>query len=376
MLLPLKYRIYCLLASLIVFHYLQANEKPVITYLGIEHGLSNNQVTCVYQDHRGFMWFGTYDGLNQYDGYSFKVYRNRLNDPGSLIHNFINVITQDAAGNLWVGTRRGICVYNSSTARFSPLYYTPYGEKIIKPAYFATWAIRADTNGNMYIATARAGLLFYNRETQQAVQLPFNNGAVSDTRYYASALEYDNKHRLWIFIRGVGLCVLDSKTNEIKIVNAGVTNGLSLQADQSGNLWIGTDEGVYKYEITNNKLFPVLTIHFRVPDLNLDNENNLWVASDGAGVFIINLATMAINRLVRPDNKELLTSKAIFSVYQDRDARKWIGTLRGGINVIEPGKNRFGTMRHDPLNTNSLINDFTLSFCEDREQGIWIGTDG
>jgi ligand-binding sensor domain-containing protein len=174
----------------------------------------------------------------------------------------------------------------------------------------------------------------------------------------------------------VGLCILDLKTNKIKVVNTGVINGLSLQADQLGNLWIGTDEGVYKYEITNNKLFPVLTTHFRVPDLNLDNENNLWVASDGAGVFIINLATMAINRLVRPDNKELLTSKAIFSVYHDKDGRKWIATLRGGINVIEPGKNRFGTIRHDPLTANSLVNDFTLSFCEDREQGIWIGTDG
>lgn len=376
MLLPLKYRICCLLVSLMMYHSLQAYEKPVITYLGIEHGLSNNQVTCIYQDHRGFMWFGTYDGLNQYDGYTFKVYRNRLKDSGSLIHNFINVITQDVKGNLWVGTRRGISIYNSSTASFSPLYYIPYGEKVIKPAWFATWAIMAERNGNMYIGTAGGGLLFYNPKTPQAVQLPFNHGGVSDTHYYVSALEYDNNHRLWLFVRGVGLCVIDTKTNGINIVNTGITNGLSLQADKLGNLWIGTDEGVYKYEITNNKLLPVLTTHFRVPDLNLDNENNLWVASDGAGVFTINLPGMTITRLVRHDNKELLTSKAVFSVYQDRDGRKWIGTLRGGINVIEPGKNRFGTIRHDPLNNNSLVNDFILSFCEDREQGIWIGTDG
>jgi signal transduction histidine kinase/ligand-binding sensor domain-containing protein/DNA-binding response OmpR family regulator len=376
MLLPLKYRICCLLVSLMVFHSLHAFEKPAITYLGIEHGLSNNQVTCIFQDHRGFMWFGTYDGLNQYDGYTFKVYRNRLKDSGSLIHNFINVITQDPTGNLWVGTRRGVCIYNSSTAKFSPLYFNSYDENVIKPAYFATWAIRSATNGNMYIGTASGGLLFYNRKTQQAIQIPFNHGGISDTRYFVSALEYDNNHHLWLFIRSVGLCVLDTKTNEIKIVNTGVTNGLSLQADRLGNLWIGTDEGVYKYEITNNKLISVLTTHFRVPDLDLDNENNLWVASDGAGVFIIDLTRMTSTRLVRDDNKELLTSKAVFSVYHDKDGRKWIGTLRGGINVIEPGKNRFGTIRHDPLNPNSVVNDFILSFCEDREQGLWIGTDG
>lgn len=376
MLLPLKYRICCLLASLMIFHSLLAYEKPEITSLGIEHGLSNNQVTCIYQDRRGFMWFGTYEGLNRYDGYTFKVYRNRLNDSGSLGHNFINVITQDAAGNLWVGTRRGISIYNRSTAKFSPLYYTPYREKVIKPAWFATWAFKADANDNMYIGTAGGGLLFYNRGMQQTVQLPFKHEGVFDTRYYVSALEYDNKHRLWLLVRGTGLCMLDAETKEIKIVNTSVKNGLSLQADRSGHLWIGTDEGVYKYEITNNKLIPVLTTHFRVPDLNLDNENNLWVATDGAGVFIIDLPRMSVTRLVRHDNKELLTSKAIFAVYHDRDGRKWIGTLRGGINIIEPGKNRFGTVRHDPLNANSLINDFTLSFCEDREKGIWIGTDG
>src|SRR5688572_13325071 len=289
MLLPLKYRIYCLLASLIVFHSLQANEKPVITYLGIEHGLSNNQVTCIYQDHRGFMWFGTYDGLNQYDGYSFKVYRNRLKDSGSLIHNFINVITEDSSRNLWVGTRRGICIYNSSTARFSKLYYMPYGEKEIKPADFAVWAIKADANGNMFIGTAYDGLLFYNRKTQKTIQLPFKHGKGSDTHYYVSALEFDNNNRLWLFVRGVGLCVFDAGTKQIKVVNTGIKNGLSLQADKMGNLWIGTDEGVHKYEIINNKLLSVLTTNFRVPDLCLDNENLLWVASDGAGVFTIDL---------------------------------------------------------------------------------------
>ena len=376
MLLILKYRIYFLLASLVVFNSLQANEKPVITYLGIEHGLSNNQVTCIYQDHRGFMWFGTYDGLNQYDGYTFKVYRNRLKDSGSLIHNFINVITEDSTGNLWVGTRRGTCIYNSNTARFSKLYYTPYGEKEIKPADFAARAISADANGNMFIGTADEGLLLYNRKTQKTVQLPFNHGEGSDTHYYVSALEFDNNHRLWLFVRGVGLCVFDATTNEIKIVNTDVKNGLSLRADHMGNLWIGTDEGVHKYEIINNKLLPVLTTNSRVPYLCLDHENHLWVASDGAGVFIIRLPEMDITPLVRPDKKSLLTSNAIFSVYQDRDGRIWIGTLRGGINVIEPGKNRFGTIRHDPFIANSLVHDFILSFCEDRQQNIWIGTDG
>jgi signal transduction histidine kinase/ligand-binding sensor domain-containing protein/DNA-binding response OmpR family regulator len=377
MLLPLLYRMYCLLVVLVVFHSLQANDKPGIAYLGIEHGLSNNQVTCIYQDRRGFMWFGTYDGLNQYDGYNFKVYRNKLKDSGSLIHNFINVITEDPKGNLWVGTRRGTCIYNSSTARFSTLYYLPYGEKEMKPANFAAWAIKADTNGNMFIATAEQGLLLYNATTQRTIQLPFKQGTAAATRYYVSALEFDSKHRLWLFVQGVGLCVFNTNTNEIQIAYTGIKNGISLLFDPMENCWIGTDEGVYKYEITGNKLSSVLTTHFRVPDLCLDNNNQVWVASDGAGVFIIHLPGTAVTRLMRPDNKELLTSSsAVFSIYNDKDGRLWIGTLRGGINVIEPQKNKFGTISRDPFNANSLVNNFILSFCEDREQGIWIGTDG
>jgi len=99
---------------------LHAADYPV-KYLGIEHGLSNNAVTSIFQDKKGFMWFGTYDGLNRYDGYSFQVYRNRVGDSSSLIGNAVYTIAGDSRDNLWVGGQKGACVLDSSRKNFTSL---------------------------------------------------------------------------------------------------------------------------------------------------------------------------------------------------------------------------------------------------------------
>ena len=90
-------------------------------FIGIEDGLSNNNVTSIYKDQNGFMWFGTVDGLNRYDGYSFKIFKNDYLDPGSLPSDIILSINSDKAGNLWVGTRRGVGIQNNKTLKFSRL---------------------------------------------------------------------------------------------------------------------------------------------------------------------------------------------------------------------------------------------------------------
>jgi streptogramin lyase len=102
----------------------------------------------------------------------------------------------------------------------------------------------------------------------------------------------------------------------------------------------------------------------------------LWVATDGGGINILNIATGVINHLVPDQYKKSLTSASVYAIYEDKESRKWIGTLRGGINIIDLQKNKFKTIAHDPYNKNSLINNFVLSFCEDTDGSIWIGTDG
>jgi len=106
-----------------------ASGYQVNAYLGINQGLSNNFVRCVYQDKSGFMWFGTYDRLNRYDGYEFKIFRNNFKNNRFLINNWINAISEDATGNLWIGTRQGAFVYQDLSHNFSALYYYTTAEK-------------------------------------------------------------------------------------------------------------------------------------------------------------------------------------------------------------------------------------------------------
>src|SRR6476646_9653608 len=106
-----------------------ATDPYPVEYIGIEKGLSNNAVTCIYQDHNGFMWFGTYDGLNRYDGYNFKVFRNILGDSTSLRENHIYTIAGDAHHNLWIGCEKSISIYDPVKASFSVPSYTPWNEK-------------------------------------------------------------------------------------------------------------------------------------------------------------------------------------------------------------------------------------------------------
>src|SRR4051812_21964452 len=133
-----------------------------VTYLGIEQGLSNNAVTSIYQDHNGFMWFGTYDGLNRYDGYTFTIYRNEFNDTNSVANNRIACITEDRHNRLWIGTRGGISIYSDATGRFSGLNYLPYtGTKEKKIGAWVN-AIKPGLEETVFIGTNGEGLLIYN----------------------------------------------------------------------------------------------------------------------------------------------------------------------------------------------------------------------
>lgn len=111
-------KIYLLFFFLLSVISVKSTVTPELQYLGIENGLSNNAVTSIFQDSRGFMWFGTFDGLNRYDGYSFKVFRNRLDDSTSLIYNWITAVNEDQKGNILVGTGQGAVMFSNITASF------------------------------------------------------------------------------------------------------------------------------------------------------------------------------------------------------------------------------------------------------------------
>jgi len=353
-----------------------------ITYLGIEQGLSNNAVRCVFQDHKGFMWFGTYDGLNRYDGNSFKVYRNNFSDSSSLVNNWVLTINEDGQQHLWIGTRQGLNIYNAVSEKFSMLRYQVVNSGELKTIRSVIRDIKRNSLGDMLVATAEIGLLFVGNGQQVARQIPLMENGKPVYNYDASMIDLSATGDGWFFAMGKGLCKFDSRTGQAKLVNIDITTVTCIKG-YNDFLWIGTPNGLFKYHIPSNQYRDSFTeangklTYNKVSNLFLENNGELWIAINGGGINILNAETGAvIEDIGAGSSNTSLTSESVNAIYEDAGGRKWIGTLRGGINIIDPRKNRFQGITHDPVNANSLVSNFVFALCEETNGDIWIGTDG
>ncbi|GAA0549356.1 hybrid sensor histidine kinase/response regulator transcription factor [Chitinophaga japonensis] len=348
-------------------------------YLGIGQGLSNNSVTCIHRDQLGFMWFGTYDGLNRFDGYAFKTFRNRLHDTASLINNRIVVIAEDSLGYIWVGTKHGINRYDQRSGSFFPVYFQPCNKGPVQQVTGEIYSIGTDAAGTVFIGTTDQGLLVKPPGRDIALQVPFHPG--EDFRPYAvAALQFDRRGRCWLVVQGAGLCRYDAGAGRVQLVNDRLRTANCMAVDAAGFLWVGADNGVFRYNARTDAYESYNSLAgmegSKVISLCVDHAQQLWIATDGEGIHVLPLQEGAARHLKAGQGKQALTSNAVYAVHEDGELRKWIGTLRGGINIIDAQRTRFSTVSHDPLTANSLVNDFTFSFCEDNSGNIWIGTDG
>ncbi|GGH78362.1 signal transduction histidine kinase/ligand-binding sensor domain-containing protein/DNA-binding response OmpR family regulator [Filimonas zeae] len=361
-------------------HFQAVGQNVQVQYLGIEQGLSNNSITCINQDSKGFMWFGTFDGLNRYDGYSFKVFRNRLGDSATLIDNRITAVCEDSRNNIWVGTKKGLSIYCNIKDYFSTLYYQPNGSTQKVPVHVSVNEIRKTAGGAMLVATAGLGLLKFDGG-KLAKQIPCHAKGKVIWNYYAQGIDFDSANQTWVMVHSVGLCRFNSQMARLEVTGSSIHSATCMVAGKNGMMWLGTDRGLAAFNTSNNTLQMYneqqgLLSDRKIAGLCMDKKGLLWIATDGGGVNILNTLTGSFTYMQPENGKTGINSNAIYAIYEDKEERKWIGTLRGGINLIDRKKNRFSTISHDPFTANSVVNDFILSFCEDEQQNIWIGTDG
>lgn len=377
-------RLIALLALLPAIGLSQANDydKPVLAHLGINQGLSNNSVRCIYQDHNGFIWFGTYDGLNRYDGYGFKVFRNKLNNAGSLPHNYIYAIHEDPFRRLWVGTGQGLVIYNSLYASFEPVWFKPNGADYSLRVSSNVNCISSDTTGNIFVGTNGWGLLLKKEGTDTAIQVPVSIRESSTTGYNVQALAVDQQQRVWLFILDIGLCEYDKRTGSIRIVNTDIRSAGCMAPDTTGSIWIGSPTGLYRYAVGANTIIrhyaeaPGSLSANRVVSLCFDRRQHLWIGTDGGGIDILDIDSGRFHYLLPGENNNSLSSESVFAIHADQENRIWIGTLKGGINIVDWQKSRFQTYTHVRREENSLVNNFVAYFYEGRNKDLWIGTDG
>ncbi|MDB5151119.1 MAG: Two component regulator propeller, partial [Mucilaginibacter sp.] len=363
---------------LFLFTYLNVfgatGEQPV-RYLGIENGLSNNAVTCIYQDRYGFIWMGTYDGLNRYDSDVFKIYRNEWGDDKSLPYNHITAI--NGTGNkILIGSQRGLAFYNYQDSHFYPEYYQDSQSKRRLKITFTVNNVTSDKDSNVYVGTDGHGLLEYDKNRKVYLQAALN----SLYNYNVQALCLGTAG-VWAFVKNKGLCFYDPKSGRLNLINNQLSVASCMLADKAGNLWIGSENGLFLFNHKTkaiNKFSPIsgkLTCD-NISNLTTDEKGNLWIATDGGGINILNANDGKLTFITNGNKAGSLRSGAVTAVYHDQESRKWISTLRGGVSVIDNLKKPFPLFKNDPFNNNSVINNFILSFCEDEKHNLWIGTDG
>ncbi|ULT44899.1 hypothetical protein KRR40_17225 [Niabella defluvii] len=269
---------------------LQAQDAYKVKYLGSNQGLSNNSVKCIFQDSKGFVWFGTYDGLDRYDGYEFKVLRNRINDSTSLPHNYISALNEDNDHNLWIGMGQGAVTYNTFTNVVSPVYYYPHRSSQKHKVSIYINSIEKDSEGNIFLGTSGLSVLVRFKDQKEAVQIPLYN-ADGSSNIYASvqAMYVDPRKRTWIFIAGGGLYRFNYKTRKLDLVNADIRNFSvnKIVADNAGDLWLGTSTGLLKYVTSANQV----SAHYNtsngrlsanyITTLSMDGNDQLWIGTDG-----------------------------------------------------------------------------------------------
>jgi len=318
--------------------------------ISVEDGLSHSTVNCILQDSYGFMWFGTEDGLNRYDGHSFTVYRHNPDDPHSLSHNRVWSLYEDSAGALWVGTYGGgLNRFHRDTGQFARYDTYDFGNITDEPEAYRNivWAIDEHPAGVVWIATYGGGLVRFDLETERFTSYAPDPG---DPRFggheWITALLVDDSGMLWIGTHSVGLDRFDPTTGKITTYRhyAGDPDGL-------GHDWI--------------------------TEIVQDRSGAIWIGTHGGGLDRFDPETETFGHYRHdPEERASLGDNYIWSISEDPAGLLWIGTYGGGLDAFDPENGTFVHVRHDPTDPRSLSSNRTRAMHHDRSGILWVGTRG
>lgn len=357
------------------------NPLPPVNRFGISQGLSNNSVRCVIQDHHGFVWMGTYDGLNRYDGREFRIFRNRLNDTTSLPHNYIYTLHEDRFDNLWVGTGQGVVRFDPVRAAFEPLLIQPNYATSPGRVPVSANVIQSDEQGNVFVATIGWGFIWKQPSASFARQVPLILETGKLYAYLVKSFCLEG-NQVWVFVQDVGLCRFDIRSGQLIPVDRKIRSANVILPDGLGRIWVGTDEGLHRYSI-RSKQWEGRYVNTsgalnadEVLSLCYDRRGRLWIGTDGGGINILDTATEQFSRILPGPGRYNLSSESVYSITADNESRMWIGLRKGGCNVLDEYKSPFRTVSSEPDQSGGLSSNFIYTFFEDKDGTVMIGTDG
>ncbi len=401
-----------------------------------EDGLSQSTVNTILQDSRGFLWFATEDGLNRYDGYEFKIYRNdpydmfsissnqvssiiedrhgaiwvgtkggglnkfdreqdrfirflhNAQDENSISHNYINVLFEDEAGVILVGTQGGLNILDPLTNEFS-VYSEVDDYSGLKEARITS--LYRDSNDFIWIGTEEEGLFRFDRLNGDIKRFSENSADARISDNWIVTLYEDKSEVLWVGTQSGGLLKYDKENQSftsftsVNTSKQSISNNwvLSLYEDSRGTFWVGTLNGL---NILNRETGMFTSFMDLNLPINLSNNSISALYEDRSGVFWVGTRNGALNKFIRsssesftiyqnePANSNSLSNNNIWAISEDKNGDVWIGTQGGGLNKLTLSNNGFKNFRHNPNDSKSLSNDFVNAIIKDSEDKLWVGT--
>ncbi len=360
-----------------------------VKFQSIHQGLSNPHVRCIYKDYKGFMWFGTSEGITKFDGTNFTLYINSTTDSTSLVNNNVNALLEDRNHNLWIGTTIGVCIYNREKDNFKVF------KGIGRERFSYISALFEDKNGNIWIGSSGQGIYVYNPHKDSLITYRHNdNDAGSLSSDYISSIISDGNNRIWLSSHD-GLDLFDLVSGKFIHFKSeskyfGELQGSHVKRicyDKNGNLWAGTyGNGLYKiteaqgsWQIKSYKESetPGSLSSNDILSLICDHKGNLWIGTENGGLNVLPPHSNKFEVYKTQDgNLNSISSNSIWSLYQDRLGIIWIGTYNHGLNFIDDNVKEFNVYQKNPFEAKTLVNNNIVGFSDDNNGTLFIATDG
>ena len=357
---------------LIIFALLSSISAKASIYRNyyVEDGLSHNSVWAVMQDRQGYMWFGTNDGLNRFDGVNFRVFRYHQDNPASIGHNFIHCLKETANGKFLVGTKEGLYMYNRDNETFEHVVLnTTIREKDKNSIH----CIVEDLQGDVWIGCFGDGVYRLGKDLK--VRKHYTTDALPSL--FINTLCCDLSNNVWIGTDDNGLYELNIRSGKVSKSSVPVKTVSSLFCDKNNNLWIGSyAQGLYKYSIRGNSYefieangSPIIVNNIK--SIIAYNAQEIMMSTE-SGAIKINIETNELKSFDTDRTFDNNSDRNIFSICKDNEGGVWFGKYFTGVSYWSPYVNRFS---YYPCTvSDSSQPSIVLGFAEDNAGNVWIAT--
>ncbi|SMO97090.1 ligand-binding sensor domain-containing protein [Gracilimonas mengyeensis] len=363
---------------------------PEFRYLTPDDGLSQSTVETIYQDHEGFMWFGTLEGLNKYEGQNknIVVYKHDQDDPKTLSSNEIEFVYEDSKNNLWIGTDwGGLNLYDRDKDHFRRITAAE-DRHVGRLSDNTVHNMLEDSKGNIWVGTYK-GLNLMNRKDYSFLNYfsePGDSSSLSGN--YITDIFEDSNNQIWVGTNdGLNRMHKDSVSfdrfylPEENHRQSGTYVNVVYE-DSRHNLWIGTESGLYVFdreveEFRVPDLEPIIPESAAIMTILEDSDGVCWIGTENDGLFAIPPGSRSPFHYKYSEAKlNGINSNSIYSLYESRDKILWIGTFDGGLNILNRKQNKFKHYKNRPGTKGTLNENSIISFLKPDGESLWIGTDG